>query len=134
MSQSCLDSCIKYAKERCQFGKPIGSFQLVQATLAEMAAQIDATRWFIYYVADLVRRNVPRIFKEVSEAKLLATELAVRATAEAVKLHGAYGLMDDLPIEHHYRDAIAGTIAGGASNIVKLTIGRELLGIDATTR
>jgi butyryl-CoA dehydrogenase len=133
MSQSCLDSCVKYAKERYQFGKPIASFQLVQGTIAEMATQIDAARWFVYYVADLVSRNVPHIQRQVAEAKLLSTELAVHVTAEAVKLHGAYGLMDEFPIEHHYRDVLAGTIAGGTSNVLKVAIARDLLGKEATS-
>jgi alkylation response protein AidB-like acyl-CoA dehydrogenase len=133
LAQSCLDSCISYVKERQQFGKPIGSFQLVQGTIAEMAAEIDATRIFVYFVADLVDRKVPRIYRQVAEAKLLSTELATRVSADAIRLHGAYGVVDEYPVEHHYRDAIAGTIVGGTSNIQKLIIGRELLGIDATT-
>jgi alkylation response protein AidB-like acyl-CoA dehydrogenase len=132
LSQSCLDSCVKYAKERSQFGKPIGAFQLVQGTIAEMAARIDSIRWFIYYVAELVARNVPRVQRQVAEAKLLATELSLSVTAEALKIHGAYGLMDDLLVEHHYRDAIAGCILGGASNVLKANIARDLLGKDVT--
>jgi alkylation response protein AidB-like acyl-CoA dehydrogenase len=130
MAQSCLDACIKYAKERHQFGKPIGSFQLVQETIARMEAEIEAIRWQVYYAGELKTKGAPHA-KELSSAKWLATELAVRASAEAIRLHGAYGCTDDFPVEHHYRDAVLSTILGGTSEMHKLTIGRELLGINA---
>ncbi len=130
MAQSCLDACIKYAKERQQFGKPIASFQLVQEAIARMQAEIEATRWQVYYAAELKSKGAPHT-KELSAAKWLATELAVRVSAEAIRLHGAYGCTDDFPVEHHYRDAVLSTILGGTTEIHKLTIGRELLGINA---
>jgi alkylation response protein AidB-like acyl-CoA dehydrogenase len=131
MTQACLDACIKYAKERYQFKRPIGGFQLVQETVARMYAEIETTRWQVYYAADLKNKNVPHA-KELSAAKWLSSELAVRVSAEAIRLHGAYGCSDEYPIEHHYRDAIMSTILGGTSEMHKLTIGRELLGINAT--
>ena len=130
MAQSCLDACIKYAKERQQFGKPIASFQLVQEAIARMQAEIETTRWQVYYAAELKSKGAPHT-KELSAAKWLATELAVRVSAEAIRLHGAYGCTDDFPVEHHYRDAILSTILGGTTEIHKLTIGRELLGVNA---
>jgi len=130
MAQSCLDACIKYAKERCQFGKPIASFQLVQEVIARMQAETEAIRWQVYYAAELKSKGLPHA-KELSSAKWLATELAVRASAEAIRLHGAYGCTDDFPVEHHYRDAVLSTILGGTTEMHKLTIGRELLGINA---
>jgi len=130
MAQSCLDACIKYTKERHQFGKPIASFQLVQEAIARMEAEIEAIRWLIYYVSDLKTKGL-RHAKEISSAKWLATELAVRASAEAIRLHGAYGCTDDFPVAHHYRDAVLSTILGGTTEMHKLTIGRELLGINA---
>ena len=130
MAQSCLDACIKYAKERHQFGKPIANFQLVQEAIARMQAEIEAVRWQVYYAGELKTKKAPHA-KELSSAKWLATELAVRVSAEAVRLHGAYGCTDDYPVEHHYRDAILGTILGGTTEMHKLTIGRELLGISA---
>jgi butyryl-CoA dehydrogenase len=130
MAQGCLDACIKYAKERSQFGKPIASFQLVQETIARMEAEIEATRWQVYYAAELKSRGAPHT-KELSAAKWLATELAVRVSAEAIRLHGAYGCTDDFPVEHHYRDAILSTILGGTTEMHKLIIGRELLDINA---
>jgi alkylation response protein AidB-like acyl-CoA dehydrogenase len=130
MSQSCLDACIKYAKERQQFGKPIGGFQLVQETIARMQAEIETTRWQVYYAGELKTKKAPHA-KELAAAKWLATELAVRVSAEAIKLHGAYGCTDDFPVEHHYRDAILSTILGGTTEMHKLTIGRALLDINA---
>jgi len=130
MAQSCLDACIKYTKERHQFGKPIASFQLVQEAIARMEAEIEAIRWLVYYVSDIKTKGL-RHAKELSSAKWLATELAVRVSAEAIRLHGAYGCTDDFPIAHHYRDAVLSTILGGTTEMHKLTIGRELLGINA---
>lgn len=130
MAQSCLDASIKYAKERCQFGRPIGGFQLVQETIARIQAEIFAVRWQVYYAAELKSKGLPHA-KELSSAKWLASELAVRASAEAIRVHGAYGCTDDYPVAHHYRDAILSTILGGTSEMHKLTIGRELLGINA---
>jgi len=130
MAQSCLDACVKYARERYQFGKPIASFQLVQEAIARMEAETEAIRWLVYYAGELKTKGLPHA-KELSSAKWLATELAVRVSAEAIRLHGAYGCTDDFPLEHHYRDAVLSTILGGTTEIHKLTIARELLGINA---
>jgi butyryl-CoA dehydrogenase len=130
MAQSCLDSCVKYAKERMQFGRLIGSFQLIQETIARMQAEIQTIRWQVYYAADLKHKGAPH-GKELSAAKWLATECAVKSSAEAIRLHGAYGCSDEYPIEHHYRDSIMATILGGTTEVHKLTIGRELLEINA---
>ncbi len=118
MAQSCLDACIKYAKERHQFGRPIASFQLVQEAIARMAAEIGAIRWQVYYAAELKSKRAPHT-KELSSAKWLASELAVKVAAEAIRLHGAYGCTDDMPVERHYRDAILSTIVGGTTEIHK---------------
>ena len=95
-----------------------------------MAIQIEAARWLVYYCADLRSRGLSHT-KELSYAKYFATELAIKVSAEAIKLHGAYGLVDDYLLEHHYRDAIMSTMVGGTPNMHKLIIGRELLGTDA---
>jgi butyryl-CoA dehydrogenase len=132
MAQGCLDACIKYAKERHQFGRPIASFQLVQEVIARMQAEISATRWQVYYAAELKSQGKPH-GKELSAAKWLASELAVRVSGEAVRLHGAYGCTDDFPVEHHYRDSVLSTILGGTTEMHKLLVGRELLDINAMT-
>ncbi len=131
MAQGCLDACIKYTQERHQFGKPIASFQLVQESIARMAAEIEVIRWQVYYAAELKNKGIPHN-KELSIAKWLASELAVKVSSEAIRLHGAYGCTDDFPVEHHYRDAILSTILGGTTEMHKLIIGRQLLGINAT--
>ena len=95
-----------------------------------MQAEIEAIRWQVYYAAELKSKGAPH-GKELSAAKWLASELAVRASAEAIRLHGAYGCTEDFPVEHHYRDAVLSTILGGTSEMHKLTIGRELLEINA---
>jgi butyryl-CoA dehydrogenase len=130
MAQSCLDACIKYTKERNQFGRPIAGFQLMQEAVARIQAETMSVRWLVYYTADLMSRGLPHQ-KELSSAKWLASELAVRASAEAIRIHGAYGCTDDYPVAHHYRDAVLTTILGGTTEMHKLTIGRELLGINA---
>jgi alkylation response protein AidB-like acyl-CoA dehydrogenase len=133
IAQSCLDACIRYSTERHQFGKPIASFQLIQETIAKMYAEIQALRWQVYYAADLKSKGL-RHGKELSTAKWLAADLAVRVSAEAIKLHGAYGCSNEYPVEHHYRDAIVINILGGTAEVHKLTIGRELLEINALSR
>jgi alkylation response protein AidB-like acyl-CoA dehydrogenase len=106
------------------------SGKLVQEIIARMEAEIEAVRWLVYYVSDLKSKRLTHA-KEISSAKWLASELAVRVSAEAIRLHGAYGCTDDFPVVHHYRDAVLNTILGGTTEIHKLTIGRELLGINA---
>ncbi len=130
MAQGCINSSIKYVQERTQFGKAIGGFQLVQEVIARMAAEIEPLRWQLYYAADLKDQGKPH-GKELSSAKWLASELAVKASAEAIRLHGAYGCTDEYDLEHHYRDAVLSTILGGTSEMHKLMIGRELIGINA---
>jgi len=130
MAQGCLDACVKYTKERSQFGKPIAGFQLMQEAVARIQAEILSVRCLVYYTADLVSRGLPHT-KELSSAKWLASELALRASSEAIRIHGAYGCTDDYPVAHHYRDAVLTTILGGTTEMHKLTIGRELLGINA---
>ena len=130
MAQSCLDACIKYTKARRQFGRPIAGFQLMQEAIAGMQAEIFSVRWLVYYTAYLMSKRLPHA-KELSSAKWLASELAVRASTEAIRIHGAYGCTDDFPVARHYRDAVLTTILGGTTEMHKLTIGRELLGINA---
>lgn len=126
LAQSCLDSSIKYAKERVQFGKPIGGHQLVQEIIADMATRIEAARWLTYRAADLKTRDVRHI-KEMSYAKYFATETALWVASQAVKIHGSFGTIDDYPVGHHYQDAITATILGGTAQMHQLTIGQQLL-------
>jgi alkylation response protein AidB-like acyl-CoA dehydrogenase len=130
IAQSCLDSCVKYAKERVQFGKPIGGHQLVQGVIADMAMKIEAARWLTYRVADMKSRGIRHI-KEMSCAKYFSTEMALWVTSQAVKIHGAFGTVDDYPVGHHYQDAVVATILGGTAQMHQLTIGQQLLGMAA---
>jgi len=126
LAQSCLDSCIQYAKERVQFGKPIGGHQLIQEIIAEMATRTEASRWLTYRAANLKSRDVRHI-KEMSYAKYFAAETALWVASQAVKIHGSFGTFDDYPVGHHYQDAITATILGGTAQMHQLTIGQQLL-------
>ncbi len=126
LSQSCLESCLKYAKERVQFGKPIGGHQLIQEIIADMATKIEASRWLTYFAAYLKTQG-KRHIKEMSYAKYFATETALWVSAQAVKIHGSFGTIDDFPVGHHYQDAITATILGGTAQMHQLTIGQQLL-------
>jgi len=126
LAQSCLDSSIQYAKERVQFGKPIGGHQLVQEIIADMATRIEAARWLTYRAADLKTRGIRHI-KEMSYAKYFAAETALWVASQAVKIHGSFGTIDDYPVGHHYQDAITATILGGTAQMHQLTIGQQLL-------
>jgi alkylation response protein AidB-like acyl-CoA dehydrogenase len=130
LAQSCLDSSIKYAKERVQFGKQIGGFQLVQELIADMATRTAAARWLTYHAAYLKDRGIRHI-KEMSYAKYFATETALWISSQAVKIHGSFGTFDDYPVGHHYQDSITATILGGTAQMHQLTIGQQLLEIAA---
>jgi len=130
LAQSCLESSIKYAHERVQFGKPIGGHQLIQEIIADMATRIEASRWLTYRAADMKTRG-ERHIKEMSYAKYFATETALWVATQAVKIHGSFGTIDDYPVGHHYQDAITATILGGTAQMHQLTIGQQLLEIPA---
>jgi alkylation response protein AidB-like acyl-CoA dehydrogenase len=128
--QGCVDYSVAYAKERMQFGRPIASFQLVQAMLAEMKVETDAARMLVYragYLKDSGRPNST----ETSIAKLCATETAVKCANTAIQVHGGSGYVDDHPVERYFRDVRVTTLYEGTSQIQKLIIGRALTGINA---
>jgi butyryl-CoA dehydrogenase len=128
--QGCVDYSVAYAKERVQFGRPIASFQLVQAMLAEMKVETDAARMLVYragYLKDSGRPNST----ETSIAKLYATETAVKCANTAIQVHGGSGYVDDHPVERYFRDVRVTTLYEGTSQIQKLIIGRALTGINA---
>ncbi len=128
--QGCLDACVKYAKQRQQFGKPIGSFQLIQEKIAKMAVDLDAARLLVYRAGHLKNKGI-RNTTETSMAKLYASEAAVNAASEAIQIHGAYGYSNEYPLERYYRDAMVATIYEGTSEIQKLIIAGNILGIKA---
>lgn len=130
LSQKALEASIGYARERHQFGKPIGSFQLVQQMLAEIATLTEASRLLCYKALSLLDQGV-WCHKESSMAKWFATENAVRVTNLAIQVHGAFGLTREFPVEGWARDARMLTLPDGTSQIQQLIIGRELLGMRA---
>jgi alkylation response protein AidB-like acyl-CoA dehydrogenase len=130
LARAALDASVRYAKERKQFGKPIGAFQLVQAMIAEMTNLTDASRLMAYRAAAALERGEKAVL-ESSQAKLFATESGQRVAELAVQVHGGYGYTREFPVERFYRDLRHLTLAEGTTQIQQLVIGRELLGIDA---
>jgi alkylation response protein AidB-like acyl-CoA dehydrogenase len=129
-AQRALEAAISYAKERTQFGRPIGQFQLIQDMLADMAALTDAARLLTYRASALAAKGV-RCHKEASIAKFYATEAAVKVTSMAIQIHGAYGLSPEYPVERLFRGARVLTIPDGTTQIQKLIVARELVGMQA---
>lgn len=127
MAQGAFDVSLSYSQERKQFGRTISSFQAIQWKLADMKTEIDAARLLTYQAAFLADQGRPHT-KESSMAKLLSSEVAVRAANEAVQIHGGYGFTKDYPAEKFYRDVKLCTIGEGTSEIQRLVIAREILG------
>jgi butyryl-CoA dehydrogenase len=128
--QGCVDASVKYSKEREQFGRPIASFQLVQAMIANMVVDTDASRMLVWragYLKDAGKPNTT----ETSIAKLFATEAAVRSANTAIQVHGGSGYVDDHPVERYFRDVRVTTLYEGTSQIQQLIIGRAVTGINA---
>ncbi len=128
--QGCLEESVAYAKQREQFGRPIASFQLVQAMLAEMRVRTDAARLLVWRAGALRDAGRP-CTTETSIAKLYATEAAQWCANEAIQVHGGAGYVDDHPVERWFRDVRVTTLYEGTSQIQQLIIGRALTGINA---
>jgi alkylation response protein AidB-like acyl-CoA dehydrogenase len=127
VAQACLDASVDFSKERRQFGKRIADFQAIGATLADMAADVQAARLLVYHAAWLKDQGLPST-KATSIAKLFATEAAVRAASEAVLIHGNRGYSNEYPVERYYRDIKGLQIYEGTSHIQRIIIARELVG------
>jgi alkylation response protein AidB-like acyl-CoA dehydrogenase len=128
--QGSLDLSVAYSKEREQFGRPIASFQLVQAMIADMRVQTDAARLLVYRAGFLKDAGRPST-TETSIAKLYATEAAQNCSHLAIQVHGGSGYVDDHPVERYFRDVRVTTLYEGTSQIQKLIIGRAETGINA---
>jgi butyryl-CoA dehydrogenase len=128
--QGSLDHSVAYAKEREQFGRPIASFQLVQAMIADMRVQTDAARLLVFRAGFLKDKDRPST-TETSIAKLYATEAAQNCSHLAIQVHGGSGYVDDHPVERYFRDVRVTTLYEGTSQIQKLIIGRAETGINA---
>ena len=128
LAQGAYEAARHYARERRQFGQPIAAFQAIQWKLADMATRIEAARLLTYRAAALKDRAV-RMTREASMAKLYASEVAVRAADDCVQIHGGYGFVKDYPAEKYFRDVKLLTIGEGTSEIQRLVIARQLLGL-----
>ena len=128
--QGCVEESVNYAKEREQFGRPIASFQLVQAMIADMTVKTAASRMLVWRAGWLKDQGRPNTL-ETSIAKLHATEASLECANMAIQVHGGAGYVDDHPVERYFRDARVTTLYEGTSQIQKLIIGREMTGIGA---
>ena len=126
IAQGALDASLKYARERRQFGKSIAEFQAIQWKLADMATEIEAARLLTQRVAWMKSTGM-NITLAASQAKYFASEVAVRATNEAVQIHGGYGFIKEFPVEKLYRDVKLMTIGEGTSEVQKMVIARNIL-------
>ncbi len=122
-----LEQCIKYAKERKQFGRPIASFQAVQFMLADMKMWLETSRWILYKVAWNKDQGIMDPLM-ASVSKLFITEVALKAARNAIQIHGGYGYTKEYAVERSYRDAQLGVLGGGTSEIQRWIIGRLLVG------
>lgn len=127
VAQACLDACIAFTTQRRQFGQRIADFQMIQATLADMAADVEAARLLVYRAAWVKDQGLPAT-KATSIAKLFATEAAMKAASEAVLMHGNRGYSNNFAVERYYRDIKGLQIYEGTSHIQRIIIARELVG------
>lgn len=130
IAQAALDAAVGYAKEREQFGRSIAHYQLVQELLSDIAVDVDAARLLTWRVADLIDRG-QQFATAASQAKLFASEAAVRSANNALQVFGGYGYIDEYPVGKLVRDARVMTLYEGTSQIQKLIIGRALTGVSA---
>jgi alkylation response protein AidB-like acyl-CoA dehydrogenase len=128
ITQAAYDVARGYALERRQFGKRIADFQAIQWKLADMATELDAARLLVYRAAWLKQEGRPHT-EEGAKAKLFASEMARRQTAEAIQILGGYGYTKEFPAERYYRDAKITEIYEGTSEIQRLVIARSILGL-----
>jgi alkylation response protein AidB-like acyl-CoA dehydrogenase len=130
IAEQAMDMALRYSRDRFQFGVPIGSFQLVQQTLATMATDIETSRLLIFRTLRQMDMGI-RCDYEAAMAKAFTTEAAVRVTGNAIQIHGAAGLIREGGVERHFRDAKMLTIPDGTTHINQLLIGRHLVGMSA---
>ncbi len=127
VAQACLDASVEFARSRRQFGKRIGDFQMIQSSIAEMAAEVEAARQLVYKAA-WMKDQGQEATRQTSIAKYYATEVAVRAANEAVLIHGGRGYSNVYPVERYYRDIKGLQIYEGTSHIQRIVIARDLIG------
>jgi alkylation response protein AidB-like acyl-CoA dehydrogenase len=126
IAQAALDKAVKYSRERTAFGKTISEFEMIQSKLADMLTEINASRMMVYRAAHLKDQGKP-FESESAQAKLLATESALRVCNEAIQIHGGYGYADEFDVHRHWRDARLMTLGEGTSEIMRLIISKNLI-------
>lgn len=126
LAQGALEAALKYSTERKQFGKHLAEFQATQFKLADIATNVEASRLLTMRAAYMKDNGIPNT-KEAAMAKLFASEVAERASSEAVQIFGGYGFIKDYPVEKYYRDVKLLTIGEGTSEIQRIVIARDLL-------
>ncbi len=124
-AQICLDMTIKYVKEREQFGRPIGKFQVIRHRLGELATDIEAARQLSYHVAGLIQAGEYPA-KEIAMAKYFSSRVANRMADEAMQFHGGYGYMMEFPIQRFWRDSRLIRIGAGTDEIMMEIVSRQL--------
>jgi len=134
IAEAAFAESVKYAKERVQFGKPIASFQMIQQKLADMYTGIESARLLCYkaaILADSAKKGGKgtEVHRISAAAILLTAETACKVCEEAVQIHGGYGYCMEYPVQRFWRDAKLGTIGAGTSEIRRLIVAREILGM-----
>jgi alkylation response protein AidB-like acyl-CoA dehydrogenase len=128
LAQAALDAALPYAREREQFGRPIGTFQGVAFMLADMSTELEAARGLVYRAAWL--KDQGRDYHlAAAQAKLYASEMSSRVTNAAIQVHGGYGYVEDYKVERYLRDAKLTEIGEGTSQVQRLVIARRILGL-----
>ena len=128
IAEGALDAIVKYSRERKQFGKFLSEFQAIQFKIAEISTDIEAARNLIFKAA-YMKENKENINLAASMAKYYASEIAVKATNEAVQVYGGYGFIKEFPVEKLYRDVKLMTIGEGTSEVQKMIIARNILNL-----
>jgi alkylation response protein AidB-like acyl-CoA dehydrogenase len=127
LAQGALDLALEYTHNRKQFGQSVSSFQGIQWMLADMASQIEAARALVHYAARVIDSGHKHISKVSAMCKLIATDMAMKVTTDAVQLFGGYGYCKDFPIEKYMRDAKITQIYEGTNQIQRLVIARNMM-------
>jgi alkylation response protein AidB-like acyl-CoA dehydrogenase len=133
IAQASLEAAMTYARDRRQFGHAIAEFQAVQFKIADMATQVDASRLLTWRAA-VLRDSGQEHTAQSSMAKLFASEAAVQIALDAIQIHGGYGYIKEYAVERYLRDAKLGTIGEGTSEVQRLVIARELMGLRGMVR
>ncbi|MBN8555873.1 MAG: acyl-CoA dehydrogenase family protein [Deltaproteobacteria bacterium] len=127
LGEAALAASVRYAKEREQFGKPISEFQAIQWKIANMATELEAARLLVYRAA-FKQAKGEKTTLESAQAKLFASEAAIRACNDAIQIHGGYGYIKEYPVERYWRDAKLCEIGEGTSEVQRMVIAKHILG------